>query len=121
MKRQASGRLVDRVTVQTVAQLVPTRAQMAAGGATLGTGTTYDAAVMTQTVTDEAGANVDRVVRDLLVWVDDVPGSIEAGDRMTFTTTRDASLTGQYGTVLAVDRDSMRAVRRCTVRLGNDE
>ena len=120
MKRQATGRLVDLITVQTITQLVPTRAQMAAGAATYGTGTTYSAAVMTETLTDEAGQTVDRVVRDLLVWVDDEAGTIGAGDRVTFTRTRDDSLTGQTGTVLTVDRDSMRAVRRATVRLGND-
>lgn len=120
MRRLASGRLADQVTVQSDTPIVPTRAQMAAGASTLGTGVCYDAAVMGDTTSTEAGADVDRVVRDLVVWVDDIDGNIQAGDRMTFTRTRDVSLTGQTGQVLFVDRDSMRAVRRVEVRMAND-
>lgn len=120
MKTLAALRLVDTVTVASLTQLVPTRAQMAAGAATVGTGVAYRAAVQTTSLTDEAGTNVDRVVRDLTVWVEDAAGVINAGDRCTFTATRDASLTGQVGTVLTVTRDSLQAVRRLTVRLGND-
>ena len=120
MKSLAGLRLLDTVTVASLTQLVPTRAQMAAGAATVGAGVDVSGCGADRVATDEAGQNVDRVVRDLTVWVDDVAGVINAGDRCTFTATRDDSLTGQVGTVLTVTRDSMQAVRRCTVRLGND-
>lgn len=119
MKAFAGLRLVDTITAASVTPIVPTRAQMAAGAATVGTAVTYRAAVQTTSLTDEAGQNVDRVVRDLTVWVDDPTGVITAGDRITFVTVRDPSLVGETGTVLQVTRDSLQAVRRLTVRLGN--
>jgi len=121
MRRLADRRLDDVVTVAVRTTVVPTRAQMAAGGDIYGTGIRYRAAVREQAASEQAGVTVDRVVRDLTVWIDDPAGDVTAGDRMTFTTTRDDSITGQAGTVLTVSRDSLRAVRRCVVRLGNDD
>jgi hypothetical protein len=63
---------------------------------------------------------VDRNVRELGVWIEDDADPV-AGDRCTFTSCADSTLQGDFGTVLYVQRDSIKAVRRMTVRMGNDD
>lgn len=41
----------------------------------------------------------------------------KTGDRVTILECRDATLVTQVGTVLEVERDAIRAVRRCTVKM----
>jgi hypothetical protein len=93
---------------------------MAAGADTYSAAVTYRAAVRETTISPEASETVDRTVRDLDVWLDDVDGTVSAGNLVTVTACRDLSLIGVTGTVLTVERDSIRAVRRCVVRAGND-
>lgn len=64
--------------------------------------------------------NVRRDVRQLRVWIDD-DGDAAAGQRMTITVCGDETLVGRFGQVISVERDSIRAVRRITVRLANDD
>jgi hypothetical protein len=67
------------------------------------------------------GQTVRRDVRELSVWVDDSYTTPTAGQRCTFVTVGDDTLCGKFGEVTAVDRDAIRAVRRLTVRIANDD
>jgi hypothetical protein len=119
MKTLAARRLVDYVTVDTRTTVVPTRAQMADGTDTYVSLGTFAASVRA-VVSAESGVTVDRSVRDLDVWIDDVDGVVSAGDRVTIDECRDMSLLDKTGTVLTVNRDALATVRRCVVRMGND-
>lgn len=94
---------------------------MASGTLTLTDPQTWRASVRTETLTDQDDQTIDRSVRDLSVWIDDASGVV-AGQQMSIgSCPGDATLVGKTGTVLLVERDSIRAIRRCTVRLSNDE
>ena len=43
------------------------------------------------------------------------------GMRLEVVASGDHSLVGKFGTIVDVDRDSIRVVRRCTVRMDNSE
>lgn len=63
--------------------------------------------------------NVRRDMRQLRVWIAD-GDEAAAGQRMTIVSCGDPTLVGRFGQVISVERDSIRAVRRMTVRLAND-
>ena len=121
MRRLAGRWLNDCVTLRTVTVSAGTRADPD-GTTTLGTAYTVAASVRPVTLNEEEGDTVRRNVRDLSVWIDDTDLTVTpAGDwRCTITACRDSTLTGEVGTVVAVERDPHRAVRRLTVRLPND-
>ena len=120
MTQLAARWLTDTVTLQTQTQTAATRATMAAGGTTLGAARRHAGLVRESNVADQDDVTVDRNVRELQVWIEEDAVPV-AGDRCTFTVCGDATLQGEYGTVLYVTRDSVRAVRRMTIRMGNDQ
>ena len=121
MRSLASRWLVDCVDLATVTPVTATRANMSDGVATIGTATRTAALVRQPAVTDTNTATADRSVRDLLVWIDDECVVAVAGMRCTIRACQDATLVDTAGTVLTVERDSLRAARRLTVRMGNDD
>jgi hypothetical protein len=78
------------------------------------------ALVRLQSVDLVDGTTVRRDLRELRVWLDDTDLPL-AGMRMTINECGDPTLVGKFGEITSVERDSIRAVRRCTVRLGNDD
>lgn len=118
MRTLATRWLTDTVTVQSQTVTSPTRAQMAAGTLTLGTARTVRALCRQETVDVVEGVTVRRDVRMIRMWIGDE--QVVAGERVNFTACADATMNGRYGTIESVDRDDIRAVRRLTVRLGND-
>lgn len=61
---------------------------------------------------------VIHAARDVTVWVPrSTTALIMVGQIVEMTLVRDASLVGQSGSVVAVERDSLRAVGRIVVRL----
>jgi hypothetical protein len=93
---------------------------MASGSLTLGTATASRALVTEQAALDLDTSQADRQQRDLQVWVPDTL-VVTAGMRCNLTSvTGDPTLAGKHGTVIAVERDALRASRRFTLRLGND-
>lgn len=119
MRTLAARWLIDCVDLATQTVTAPTRATMAAGTHTTGTATRAAALVREPSVTELDTATVDRSVRDLDVWIDEcVP--VSAGMLCTIVSCGDDTLVGKAGTVLTVERDSLRAVRRCLVRMSND-
>ena len=51
----------------------------------------------------------------------DISAAPETNMRVRIVECRDTTLNGTYGTVVDVDRDAIRAVRRITVRLDNSQ
>lgn len=90
-----------------------------ADGVTLGTATRYNALVRSTVVVEEDGETVRRNIRELLVWLEQ-DADPQPGQRCEIVTAGDVSLVGKAGTVTSVIRDSLAAVRRCTVELSND-
>ena len=80
---------------------------------------TYRALIRMDVVELTDSGTVRRDVRELRVWIDD-GGEAKAGQRMTVVSCDDRTLVGRFGQVISVERDSVRAVRRLTVRLNND-
>ena len=111
--------LTDTITLQSQTETAATRATMATGGVTLGTARRHSGLVREAVVADVDSQTVDRNVRELSCWIDNDAAPV-AGDRATFTVCADSTLQGQYGTVLYVERDSIRAIRRMTIRMAND-
>lgn len=121
MVRRADTHLVDVVELRARTETTATRSTMAAAGYTFGDPLTCRALVRDQTHTDQDTPTVNRQVRDLTVWLEQ-SAAVTAGMRCRFVTVDDdSSLVGEAGTVIDVERGSYRAVRRCTVRMGNDE
>lgn len=146
MRRLATRWLTDEVTLSTVTYATDTRPL---GKATeVDTGAVTVAALIRQTTVDlQDSTTVRRDVRDLTVWVADASSEVlttdtgvaltdddgnnlltdesafvpDSGLRCTITACDDNSLVGRYGEVIYVERDSVRAVRRLTVRIPNDD
>lgn len=110
--------LTDRVTVQSQTATAPDRATMASGALTLGTARTARALCRQETVDLVEGVTVRHDQRLIRMWID--TDTVTAGERVNFVTCGDPTLDGKHGTVESVDRDTVRAVRRLTVRLAND-
>lgn len=115
--REESGELVDSATVRrNVRELVvwiadksvPSAAEFTVLTTDEGVTLTTDEGVWLTVDTADAGAET----------VDVLP---TAGQRCTINTCSDATLVGKVGEVTSVDRDSIRAVRRITVRVANDD
>lgn len=120
MRSLAARWLIDCVDLQTQTQALSTAGNQASGVAvTLGEASRAAALIRQSVVTDTDSATVNRAVRDLTIWVDDCV-IVEAGMWCTVVSCTDSSLNGKAGTVLTVERDSLRAARRCMVRLTNN-
>ena len=120
MRSNAARWLTDRVSFATQTTTTATRANMAAGTLTTGTASTYRALVRQPSVSQQDTPTADRVVRELSIWVDDA-ATVTAGMLATIIDCADSTLEGATGTVLLVERDSIRPIRRVTVRMANDE
>lgn len=124
MRTLAARWLTDTVLFQTVtpAPLSNRRPFVdgITGEPTLDEGTETPALIRQEIVDQQDSTTVRRDVRDLIVWVGD-GYTPTAGQRCTFLACGDPSLVNRFGEVITVERDSIRAIRRCTVRLGNDD
>lgn len=119
MRTLAQRKMTDRVDLQTVTKTAATRLTMADGAHTLGTAVRSWATVRQQSAADVPTVTADRTVRDLDVWVP-LSTTVTAGMRCTIVSCDDPTLTGDSGAVVTVERDTVRAVRRCVVRMSND-
>jgi len=121
MGKLASRWLTDRVTLRS--QTVDGLTRPGDAGPTFGTGYEVAALVRQDRQVELDGQTVRRVQRELSVWIDpeaSVATLVAAGWRIEFTATGDATVTGETGTVVQVERDGFAPVRRLTVRLAND-
>ena len=119
MRRRAAGWMTDQITLATQSATVATRANMANGATTTGTGVTYDALIRQETVIDADDPTRTRAERNLKVWIDQ-SAPVVAGQQMTVTAAGDSSLVGAVATVELVERDSHAAIRRFYARLASD-
>lgn len=119
MRTLATRWLTDSVTLSTVTYATDTRPL--AKATTTETATETVAALIRQpVVADVDTLTARRDVRDLRVWVE-ADATPTAGQRCTIVTCEDSTLVGKFGEVISVERDSIRAVRRLTVRMSNDD
>lgn len=120
MRTLAARWLTDLVTLSDATFVADTRpigkaSETVTGAVTVRALVRQDVVALTDTVTAR------RDVRELRVWIDDACVDVSPGQRLTVVECGDVSLVGRIGQVIAVERDSVKAVRRCTVRLGNDD
>lgn len=124
MRTLATRWLTDTCLFQTVTPAPLSDSRPFVNGTTgaieLDTGTEAACLVRQELVDQQDSQTVRRDVRDLVVWVADTY-TPTTGQRCTFVTTSDPTLDGRYGEVITVERDSIRAVRRILVRIGNDD
>lgn len=119
MRTLAARWLTDSITLSTVTFATDTR-PLGKATTTETDACTVKALVRQPTVEDVDTITARRDVRDLRIWVEQ-DATPTAGQRCTITTCADSTLVGKYGEVITVERDSIRAVRRITVRIANDD
>lgn len=115
----ASRWLVDRVTISDVSFASGTR-PLGKASTTTTTAVDIPALIRSELVELVDAQNVRRSVRELRVWIDDSDVAVSAGQRLTVTGSGDVTLLDRGGEIIDVERDTIRATRRVTVRLGND-
>ena len=119
MQRMAVRWLTDQVELSTVTFGSDVRPLGKAS--TVKTGVTQVAGLVRESTVGLSDTETSRAdVRELVVWVDDATVSPVAGQRCTFVACGDSSLVGLFGEIIFVDRDSVAAIRRFTVRMPNN-
>lgn len=130
MRQLAGRRLLDRVVLHEPRSITPGdvhdvdpdtgRPVAEATGTDPDMVEVLDAAASVHTVADTRDANGERIAApaDRRVWLAIEHANIpQVGHRVQITTARNPALTGQWGTIHTVERDSVRALTRFDMRL----